>query len=419
VKLVYFTHSLRSCWNHGNAHFLRGVLRELIHAGHEVEAYEPAGAWSLDNLLKDHGPGGLAAYERAYPELSSTTYDETLDLDEALAGADVVIVHEWNEPWLVAAIGRARRCGGRFTLLFHDTHHRAVSDPDAIRTFDLDGYDGVLAFGEALSEVYRRWGWRDRVFTWHEAADTRLFRPLPSPLRGGVGGGGRDDVPRLQNETRPAERDAPNASTAHQVGPPPSPTLPRKGGEGRQGLVWIGNWGDEERSAELESFLLRPAQTVGLPLDVYGVRYPDHARERLRRYGARYRGWLPNARAPEIFARHLATVHVPRRFYVDLLPGIPTIRVFEALACGIPLVSAPWRDSEGLFRPGRDYLVARDEAEMKRHLTALRGDPALRAELIASGLETIGAGHTCAHRAEELLAIVEGLRAPSSAKVFA
>jgi spore maturation protein CgeB len=42
------------------------------------------------------------------------------------------------------------------------------------------------------------------------------------------------------------------------------------------------------------------------------------------------------------------------------LPGIPTIRVFEALACGIPLVSAPWDDAEGLFRPGEDFLVARD-----------------------------------------------------------
>jgi spore maturation protein CgeB len=370
VRFVYFTHSLRSCWNHGNAHFLRGVLRELIQAGHEVDAYEPAGAWSLENLLKDHGPGGLTAYEETYPELSSGTYEPNFDPDEALADADVVIVHEWNEPWLVAAIGRLRRQGARFTLLFHDTHHRAVSDPNAIRTFDLDGYDGVLAFGEALSEVYRDWGWRDRVFTWHEAADTRLFRPPPA-------------------ETH------------------------------RAGLVWIGNWGDEERSAELESFLLRPAQTAGLPPDIYGVRYPDHALERLRQYGARYCGWLPNARAPEIFARHLATVHVPRRFYVDLLPGIPTIRVFEALACGIPLVSAPWRDSEGLFRPGRDYLIARDEAEMERHLMALRDDPALRAELMASGLETIGAGHTCAHRVQELLAIVEGLRAPSPAKVFA
>jgi spore maturation protein CgeB len=142
------------------------------------------------------------------------------------------------------------------------------------------------------------------------------------------------------------------------------------------------------------------------------VRYPEHALATLARYGARYRGWLPNAKAPEVFARHLATVHVPRRFYVDVLPGIPTIRVFEALACGIPLVSAPWRDSEGLFRPGRDFLFARDEAEMERHLAALRDDPALRAALIASGLETIRARHTCAHRAEELLAIVAGLRAP-------
>jgi spore maturation protein CgeB len=370
VRFVYFTHSLASCWNHGNAHFLRGVLRELVHAGHEVRAFEPAGAWSLDNLLRDHGPAGLSAYEQAYSELSSQTYGERPDLDAILAGADVVVVHEWNEPSLVAAVGRIRRAGARFTLLFHDTHHRAVSDPDAIRTFDLAGYDGVLAFGETLSEVYRRWGWGNRVFTWHEAADTRLFRP---------------------------------------------PT----GGECRDGLVWIGNWGDEERSAELESFLLRPARTVGLSLDVYGVRYPDHALETLSRHSARYRGWLPNARAPEVFARHLATVHVPRRFYVDALPGIPTIRVFEALACGIPLVSAPWRDSEGLFRPGQDFLVARDETEMERHLTALRDDPALRAALVASGLATIRARHTCAHRAQELLAIVEGLRAPSPAETAA
>ncbi|MDT8266814.1 glycosyltransferase, partial [Roseomonas sp. DSM 102946] len=99
----------------------------------------------------------------------------------------------------------------------------------------------------------------------------------------------------------------------------------------------------------------------------------------LEHHGARFRGWLPNARAPEVFARHLATVHVPRRFYVEMLPGIPTIRVFEALACGIPLVSAPWQDSEGLFRPGQDFLVARDGTEMTRHLAALCDDPALRA----------------------------------------
>ena len=365
MKFVYFTHSLASCWNHGNAHFLRGVLRDLVHRGHEVSVYEPSGAWSLENLLKDHGEAGLAAYRSLYPELSSQTFDPDVDLGETLADADVVVVHEWNEPWLVAAIGKLRRQGAAFTLLFHDTHHRAVSDPNAIRQFDLDGYDGVLAFGETLAEVYRRWGWGDRVYVWHEAADTRLFHP---PV----------------GETE------------------------------RKGLVWIGNWGDDERSAELESFLFRPAQTVGLPLEIYGVRYPEHALAMLARYGVTYQGWLPNARAPEVFARHLATVHVPRRFYVDMLPGIPTIRVFEALACGIPLVSAPWQDSEGLFNPGADYLVARDETQMEHHLNALRNDPDLRRSLVENGLAAIRNRHSCAHRVDQLLAILatHGAAAP-------
>jgi spore maturation protein CgeB len=365
MRIVYFTHSLLSCWNHGNAHFLRGMLRELAQRGHDVLACEPMQAWSLENLLRDHGQAGLGAYYAAYPELRSQLVASEEDIGAALSGADLVLVHEWNEPALVARIGRARRQGGRFTLLFHDTHHRAVSDPDAIRRFDLDGYDGVLAFGETLAAVYRRWGWGERVFVWHEAADTRLFHPPAQERR-------------------------------------------------RDGLVWVGNWGDDERSAELEDFLLRPARAVGLPLDIYGVRYPDEARIALDRHGARFRGWLPNARVPEVFAQHLATVHVPRRFYVTMLPGIPTIRVFEALACGIPLVSAPWEDSEELFRPGSDYLVAGTEASMVRHLRALREDAALRQSLAASGLETIRARHGCAHRVDELLTILTRLqRVPS------
>jgi spore maturation protein CgeB len=362
MNIVYFTHSLQSCWNHGNAHFLRGVLRELIARGHTVAAFEPAGNWSLANLLADAGAAGLHPYRAAYPELSSTVFDPAASVEPLVEGADLVLVHEWNDPALVAAIGRLRARGARFRLLFHDTHHRAVSDPDAIRAFDLSGYDGVLAFGETLSEVYRRWGWGDHVWTWHEAADTRLFHP---------------------------------------------PARERR----RGGLLWVGNWGDGERTAELEEFLLAPAATAGVPLDIYGVRYPEAARQLLACYRARYHGWAPNAGAPTLFARHFATVHVPRRYYSTILPGIPTIRVFEALACGIPLVSAPWADSEHLFRPGQDYLVTRDGAEMTAALRALRDDPDLRAALVASGLETIRARHTCAHRVDELLAVVAALDA--------
>ena len=360
MRIVYFTHSLASCWNHGNAHFLRGVLSDLVARGHNVRVFEPEGAWSLQNLIADHGEAGLDAYRNAYPELSSIVMPEGDDLATRVEGADVVIVHEWNAHPLVAEIGRLRKGGAPFTLLFHDTHHRAVSAPEEMTAYDLSGYDGVLAFGETLSEVYRGWGWSGRVWTWHEAADTRRFHP-------------------------PVEEAT------------------------REGLVWIGNWGDGERTEELERFLFEPARDAGLGLDIYGVRYPDSAKAALARYGARYHGWAPNAAAPGIFARHMATVHVPRRYYTTMLPGIPTIRVFEALACGIPLVSAPWSDAENLFRPGTDYLVANDGAEMTRHLTSLRDDPALRASLVNHGLETIRARHSCAHRVDELLAIVARL----------
>jgi spore maturation protein CgeB len=361
MKVVYFTHSLDSCWNHGNAHFLRGVLDELIARGHEVAVFEPEDAWSRANLVADHGEQGLEAYRSAYPRLSSTRYGADADPVELAEGADLVIVHEWNAHDLVARLGQARAQGAGYVLLFHDTHHRAVSAPQEMEAYDLASYDGVLAFGETLSAVYRERGWGNRVWTWHEAADVRRFHP-------------------------PAEE-----------------------GE-REGLVWIGNWGDGERTLELQQFLFHPAEMAGLSLDIYGVRYPPEAIQMLQRHGGHYHGWAANAAAPGIFAHHLATVHVPRRYYATILPGIPTIRVFEALACGIPLISAPWDDAEHLFRPGEDYLVARDGAEMTDMLKALATEPDLRRSLAAKGIETILARHTCAHRVDELFAIVGTLQ---------
>ncbi len=361
MRFVYFTHSLASCWNHGNVHFLRGILRELQARGHQARAVEPAEGWSRANLVTDHGVGALQRFASDFAGLETSTYGASPEVDSLVDGADVVIVHEWTDAAVIAAVGRARKQGARFTLLFHDTHHRGVSDRAALRALDLSGYDAVLAFGASLVDVYRSEGWGARVFVWHEAADTALFRP---PV----------------HETE------------------------------RDGIVWIGNWGDGERSDELRRFLLEPAARVDLPLDIFGVRYPDDALRMLAMHGAHYHGWLANARAPEVFARHLATVHVPRRYYATVLPGIPTIRVFEALACGIPLISAPWHDTEHLFRPGQDFLVAQDGPAMERHLRALRGDAGLRDALAASGLEIIRARHSCAHRVDELLSILTTLR---------
>lgn len=361
MRVAMFYHSLVSDWNHGNAHFLRGIASELESRGHEVRIFEPENSWSRRNLLEDRGPEALAAFERAFPNLKSTCYSpDRLELEKWLDGVGLVLVHEWNEPHVVSAIGEFRRRNSSIRALFHDTHHRALTAEQELSRFDLSRYDGVLAYGASLKRAYERRGWGRQVHVWHEAADTRVFYP------------------------REAER---------------------KAGD----VVWIGNWGDEERSEELREYFLTPVQSLQLQAEVYGVRYPPDALHELGRYGVRYSGWLPNFEVPAVFAQYRATVHVPRRPYTRELPGIPTIRPFEALACAIPLISAPWRDEEGLFRVGKDFLVAHNGEEMQRYLRDVLNDTALAESLATSGLETIRARHTCAHRVDELLEIYESI----------
>lgn len=365
MRIVLFYHSLLSDWNHGNAHFLRGIATELQARGHYVDIYEPRQGWSLQNLVQEHGKEPLNAFKVAYPGLHSTFYDlATLNLNHLLADADLVIVHEWNEHELVARIGQHRARNAHYRLLFHDTHHRSRTEPKSMAAYDLSHYDGVLAYGQVIRHIYLKQRWAQRVWVWHEAADIRIFHPIakqaPSEERG-------DD----------------------------------RGGD----LVWIGNWGDGERTAQLSEFVFEPIEHLGLQAQVYGVRYPQEALATLAAAGIDYRGWLPNYQVPEVFARFRVTVHVPRQPYVEALPGIPTIRVFEALACGIPLICSPWEDSEHLFTSGRDYWVARNGAEMEKQLRHLLSDQDAAQALAAHGRRTILARHTCAHRVDELLQI--------------
>jgi spore maturation protein CgeB len=107
VKIVLFCHSLLSDWNHGNAHFLRGICSELQARGHDVTAYEPEDSWSYQNLLADEGERFLSAFKAAYPHLRSIRY-RSLDLEKVLKGADLAIVHEWNAPNLIGHRGNSR-----------------------------------------------------------------------------------------------------------------------------------------------------------------------------------------------------------------------------------------------------------------------------------------------------------------------
>jgi spore maturation protein CgeB len=229
-----------------------------------------------------------------------------------------------------------------------------------MKAYDLSQYDGVLAFGNVITDIYLKEGWTKKAWTWHEAADTRIFKPMVAT--------------RYEGD-----------------------------------LVWIGNWGDDERTKELFEFLIEPVKELKLKAKIYGVRYPDHAKKALADVGIEYGGWLPNYKAPEVFSRYRMTAHVPRGPYVRSLPGIPTIRPFEAMACGIPLLSAPWNDAEHLFTPGADFQFAQNGREMKTWMEKVLSDETFVSGMTVQGLQTIQQKHTCTHRVDELYAICEEL----------
>lgn len=302
----------------------------------------------------DHGAEKLDEFRNYYPSLISEFYNPKMPetVGKLVESADLVIVHEWTSPEVVEALGMAK-AKHDFILLFHDTHHRVVSDPEGMSCYDFSHFDGALVFGEVLRKIYETKGWIPKVWTWHEAADVSLFKPR------------RDQ---------------------------------KKKGD----LVWIGNWGDDEREEELMEYLILPVAKLGIKARIYGVRYPDHALKALKNAGIEYGGWLPNYKVPEVFAQYRLTLHIPRRPYVELLPGIPTIRPFEAMACGMPLICSPWKDSEDLFTKGTDYLQVSSDKEMKEEIEHVLNDPLLSESLSSHGNDVIQNYHTCGHRVDQL-----------------
>lgn len=358
MKIVFFGRFLLSDAG-DEVHFLRGICGELSERGNEVVFYETG---------RD-GPSTAAhIVARSYPSLRVERWSLGSELAGAVDGAALVVVHELTEPLLTAALGKLRSESHGWELCFFDTH-RARRSERGDTWAELPGYDAVLASAEVLRERYANAGWAGRVFTWHEAADTKVWKP------------------ESEGESRVR-------------------------GKGLGDVVWEEPWDDAQTSELRRALFLRPLAALRLEASAFGAEYSSTSILELKRANIDYLGTLPNHRLPEVFQRHRVVMHLPSA-RTGGLSGLPSIRFFEALACGVPLVSGPWKDTEQLFRRG-DYAVAESTEQMKTVLRELVSNPALRDAMAARGLETVRARHTCAHRADELLAIWSQLRGESS-----
>ena len=346
MRIVFFSHSLLSDWNHGNAHFLRGVVAEL-HAARPrrrastSRATPGASRTCSPSTARRRSTRFRARLSRRSPA-RATTRRRSTSTARSTAPTSCSSTSGTTPTWCGAS-ARTARGTAAIALLFHDTHHRVGHRrPRRWPPTTSTHYDGVLAFGDVLRDLY--------------------LRPRLGAARLDLARGGRH--PRLPPAPGDRARRATSSgsATGATTSAPPSCT----------------------------SSCIEPVRdAAACTARVHGVRYPDEARAALAAAGIDYAGWLPNFRGAARSSPAIAvTVHVPRRPYVEALPGIPTIRAFEALACGIPLVSrALGRRRGAVHARAATYLVAaRRRARCARHLRdAARTIRRWRAALAAHG----------------------------------
>jgi spore maturation protein CgeB len=350
LKVVLFCHSLLSDWDNEPAHFLRAVVCELRRRGHLAVAYESREARSVQALLQGRSGRALELeLDEHYPELR--------------ASRGGLVRYGAEGPNLEWALDTADLVlvheGADPALIEAIGRHRAREGRYTLLFYDtspspspceLSGYDAVLASASSLAQRYERLGWGRRVFVWREAVDPFRFRPSL----------------RLERATA---------------------------------VLWTGGWTDREA---LSRWALQPVRAQALSSTWCGVGYPGSFLGELERAGAQHLGHVPQYRLPDLYARHRVALH---------LRGVPGVLLLEAMACGVPVISAPCEDSDRLFAPG-DLAVARSPAEVEVHLDELLNDAALAAQRARAALRTVRARHTVGHRVDDLLALEAVLTRP-------
>lgn len=351
MRIVIAGLSITSSWGNGHATTYRGLVRELAARGHEVL------------FLERDLPGDARHRDAPAPEgCTVARYRALGDLEahrDAVRGADAVIlgslvpegarVGEW-------LLDRARGATAFYDLDTPVTLARLTSgDADDLSVELVPRFDLYLSFtgGRTLRRLESAFGAR-RAEALYCSADPRRYRPVPVPERWALG--------------------------------------------------FLGTYG-QDRQPTLERLLLEPAwRRARDAFVVAGPRYPEGI------------GWPPNvdrvehvapADHPAFYSAQRLTLNVTRAEMI-VAGYAPSVRLFEAAACGVPVVSDAWEGLETFFEPGREILVARTSEDVEAHLDGV--DPGRRAALGEGARRRVLAAHTAAHRARQLEGYLESVR---------
>jgi spore maturation protein CgeB len=352
MRIVVLGLSITSSWGNGHATNFRGLVRALTTQGHDVLFLERDVPWYAENRDLPAPPYGRTELYQSVDDLRDRFTDDVRD-------ADVVMVGSYVPEGV--PVGRWVTDTARGVTVFDDIDtpvtlaalERGTCEyltPDLVPAFDL-----YLSFtgGPTLRTLEQRWGAR-RARAFHCLVDVDAYAPREVDVRWDLG--------------------------------------------------YLGTYSDDRQPA-LDRMLVAPAASrPTLRAVVAGPQYPP---ELVWPDNVERIDHLPPSAHPAFYCAQRLTVNVTR---ADMVRAgwSPSVRLFEAAACGVPIVSDRWDGLETFFRPGAEILLADTAADVLAHLDRL--DDERRAEIGGAARARVLARDTAEHRADELVAHVHELQ---------
>ncbi len=350
LRLVFLGLSITSSWGNGHATTYRGLLHELAAQGHEVLFLERDVPWYGSNRDLPRPPYGRT---ELYQNLEDLTRFEN-----EVRGADAVIVGSYVPEGVKVGEWVLSLAEGLTAFYDIDTPvtlaKLARGETDYLSPDLIPRYDLYLSFtgGPTLQTVEHHYG-SPCARPLYCSVDPALYYPEVTDVCWDVG--------------------------------------------------YLGTY-SEDRQGTLERLLLEPARRYPKgKFIVAGPLYPDaiawpHNVTRTEH--------LPPAQHRHFYNAQRFTLNVTR---ADMIRAgyAPSVRLFEAAACGVPIISDTWDGLETFFEPGKDILLARSPEDT---LAYLEMDEPARLEVGARARARVLGAHTAAHRAGELVKYLRELR---------
>ncbi len=351
MRFVIFGLTVSSSWGNGHATIWRGLCGALARAGHSVTFFEKdVPYYRTHRDLTDPSGYDLCLYEN-WEEVQCTARNHS-------DGADCAIVTSYCPDGRAASdtVLNSKAALRIFYDLDTPVTLRALeqgTEVPYIPAFGLEPFDLVLSYtgGKALDQLQSRLGAR-RVAPLYGCVDTSLHK---------------------------------------RVSPSPQYSCD---------FSYLGTYA-ADRQSQLEELFLKPAREISQKrFFIGGALYPSDFRWSQNIYFVRH---LPPQEHPAFFSSSTLTLNVTRAAMAEM-GYCPSGRLFEAAACGTPIVSDCWDGLDHFFTPGEEILLANNSGDIIEALN-LSADQLQRISRAAE--RRVLTEHTAEHRSDELIRLLE------------